>query len=99
MTNQQFTRDLRVIRTFVIQRMANGCGRISLEFSRARSQPVERGAHKGSPPGRGTRITLVGLSWFVEWRHLLMIVKPAALIPWHRKGVPVVLALEVEGTG
>jgi hypothetical protein len=33
-----------------------------------------------------TRITLVALSRFVEWRHLLTIVKPETLIRWHRKG-------------
>ena len=32
-----------------------------------------------------TRITLVTLSSFVEWRHLLTIVKPETLIRWHRK--------------
>jgi putative transposase len=31
-----------------------------------------------------TRITLVTLSSFVEWRHLLTIVKPETLIRWHR---------------
>jgi putative transposase len=31
------------------------------------------------------RITLVTLSSFVEWRHLLTIVKPETLIRWHRK--------------
>jgi transposase InsO family protein len=33
-----------------------------------------------------TRITLVALSRFVDWRQLLMIVKPDTLIRWHRKG-------------
>jgi len=33
-----------------------------------------------------TRITLVALSRFVEWRRLLTIVKPDTLIRWHRKG-------------
>jgi putative transposase len=33
-----------------------------------------------------TRIILAGLSRFVEWRHLLVIVKPETLIGWHRKG-------------
>jgi hypothetical protein len=33
-----------------------------------------------------TRITLVALSPFVVWRHLLTIVKPDTLIRWHRKG-------------
>src|SRR5688572_31210627 len=32
-----------------------------------------------------TRITLVTLSSFLEWRHLLTIVKPETLIRWHRK--------------
>jgi transposase InsO family protein len=31
-----------------------------------------------------TRITLVGLSRFVDWRQLLVIVKPDTLIRWHR---------------
>ena len=33
-----------------------------------------------------TRIVLAGLSRFLEWRQLLVIVKPATLIRWHRKG-------------
>jgi hypothetical protein len=33
-----------------------------------------------------TRITLVALSWFLDWRHLLTVVKPETLIRWHRKG-------------
>src|SRR5215471_17349241 len=32
------------------------------------------------------RIALVALSRFVDWRQLLVIVKPDALIRWHRKG-------------
>jgi transposase InsO family protein len=33
-----------------------------------------------------TRICLVTLSPFVDWRHLLTVVKPETLIRWHRKG-------------
>src|SRR6266851_5879156 len=33
-----------------------------------------------------TRITLVALSRFIEWRRLLTIAKPDTLIRWHRKG-------------
>jgi putative transposase len=33
-----------------------------------------------------TRLTLVALSRFVEWRGLLTIVKPDTIIRWHRKG-------------
>ena len=33
-----------------------------------------------------TRIDLVGLSRFLEWRQLLTVVKPETLIRWHRKG-------------
>ena len=33
-----------------------------------------------------TRITLVGLSRLVDWRHLLTVVKPETLIRWHRNG-------------
>jgi transposase InsO family protein len=33
-----------------------------------------------------TRILLAGLSRFLEWRRLLVIVKPETLIRWHRKG-------------
>jgi len=33
-----------------------------------------------------TRVTLVGLSWFVDWRQLLTVVKPETLIRWHRMG-------------
>jgi len=34
----------------------------------------------------GTRIILVGLSRFLEWRQLLVIVTPETLIRWHRRG-------------
>ncbi len=33
-----------------------------------------------------TRITLVALSSLIEWRRILIIVKPDTLIGWHRKG-------------
>ena len=33
-----------------------------------------------------TRITVVALSQFLEWRQLLTVVKPKTLIGWHRKG-------------
>jgi hypothetical protein len=33
-----------------------------------------------------TRIALVALSRWVDWRQLLLIVKPDTLIRWHRKG-------------
>jgi putative transposase len=33
-----------------------------------------------------TRITLVALSRFLEWRNVLTVVKPETLIRWHRKG-------------
>ena len=33
-----------------------------------------------------TRITIVALSSLIEWRRILMIVKPDTLIGWHRKG-------------
>ena len=33
-----------------------------------------------------TRIVLVALSSMIEWRQLLMVVKPDTLIRWHRKG-------------
>jgi putative transposase len=33
-----------------------------------------------------TRLILAGVSRFVEWRPLLIIVKPETLIRWHRKG-------------
>ena len=33
-----------------------------------------------------TRITLVALSRFFEWRQLLTVVQPGTLIRWHRKG-------------
>jgi putative transposase len=33
-----------------------------------------------------TRLILAGVSRFVEWRRLLIIVKPETLIRWHRKG-------------
>ena len=33
-----------------------------------------------------TRIVLAGLSRFLAWRQLLVIVKPETLIRWHRQG-------------
>ena len=33
-----------------------------------------------------TRITLVALSWFIDWRRVLTVVKPDTLIRWHRQG-------------
>jgi transposase InsO family protein len=33
-----------------------------------------------------TRLTLVVLSWLINWRRVLMVVKPDTLIRWHRKG-------------
>jgi transposase InsO family protein len=33
-----------------------------------------------------TRIVLVGLSWLIDWRRVLTIVKPDTLIRWHRRG-------------
>jgi putative transposase len=41
-----------------------------------------------------TRIALVGLSWLIDWRRLLTVVKPDTLIRWHRKGFQFVLAVE-----
>ena len=37
-------------------------------------------------PDDATRITLVALSRLVDWRQLLIVVKPDTLIRWHRKG-------------
>src|SRR5712691_1330637 len=33
-----------------------------------------------------TRMALVALSWLIDWRRFLTVVKPATLIRWHRKG-------------
>jgi putative transposase len=33
-----------------------------------------------------TRIALVALSWLIDWRRILTVVKPHTLIRWHRKG-------------
>ena len=33
-----------------------------------------------------TRIALVALSWLIDWRPVLTVVKPDTLIRWHRKG-------------
>src|SRR2546426_6030440 len=33
-----------------------------------------------------TRIALVALSWLIDWRTILTVVKPDTLIRWHRKG-------------
>jgi hypothetical protein len=42
------------------------------------------------------RIALVALSRLIDWRQLLTVVRPNTLIRWHRKKVPVVLAMEVK---
>jgi hypothetical protein len=44
-----------------------------------------------------TRITLVMLSHLIDWKAVLTIVKPDTLIRWHRKRIPFLLAVEVEG--
>jgi hypothetical protein len=33
-----------------------------------------------------TRIALVTLSWLIDWRRVLTVVKPDTLVRWHRKG-------------
>src|SRR6266849_6472815 len=33
-----------------------------------------------------TRSALVALSWLIDWRRILTVVKPDTLIRWHRKG-------------
>src|SRR5713101_2047449 len=33
-----------------------------------------------------TRMALVALSWLIDWRRVLTVVKPATLIRWHRRG-------------
>jgi hypothetical protein len=33
-----------------------------------------------------TRISLVALSWLIDWRRVLTVVNPDTLIRWHRKG-------------
>ena len=33
-----------------------------------------------------TRMALVELSWLIDWRRVLTVVKPATLIRWHRRG-------------
>jgi hypothetical protein len=43
-----------------------------------------------------TRIALVALSRLIEWRHLLIVVKPDTLIRWASEGFPAVLALEIK---
>jgi len=42
-----------------------------------------------------TRVTLVLLSRWFNWRGALIVVRPRTLVTWHRKGFPPVLALEV----
>jgi hypothetical protein len=37
------------------------------------------------PDDDATRVILIGLSRFLAWRRLLVIVKPETLIGWHRK--------------
>ena len=33
-----------------------------------------------------TRIALVALSWLIDWRRVLTVVKPDTLVRWHRQG-------------
>jgi hypothetical protein len=42
------------------------------------------------------RLTLVGLSRFIEWRQLLIVVKPGDADPMTSQGIPTVLAMEIE---
>ena len=46
---------------------------------------VERQA-KPRRADNATRMTLVALSWFIDWRGVLTVVKPDTLIRWHRRG-------------
>jgi putative transposase len=46
-----------------------------------------------------TRITLVALSRLVDWRQLLLIVKPDTLIRWHRKAFRLVWRWRSQGPG
>jgi hypothetical protein len=46
-----------------------------------------------------TRIALVALSRFVDWRQLLVIVKPDTLIRWHRKGFRLLWRWKSQGSG
>src|SRR5262252_8914388 len=46
-----------------------------------------------------TRITLVALSRFVDWRQLLVIVKPDTLIRWHRKAFRLFWRWRSQGPG
>src|SRR5437762_5262929 len=40
-----------------------------------------------------TRITLLALSWLIDWRRVLTVVKPDTLIRWHPSRFSAVLAL------
>src|SRR5262247_3537773 len=46
-----------------------------------------------------TRITLVALRRLVDWRQLLVIVKPATLIRWHRKAFRLFRRWRSQGLG
>jgi hypothetical protein len=46
-----------------------------------------------------TRITLVALSRFVDWRQVLVIVKPDTLIRWHRKAFGLFWRWRSQGPG
>ena len=46
-----------------------------------------------------TRITLAALSRLVNWRQLLVVVKPDTLIRWHRKGFRLFLRWKSKGPG
>ena len=40
---------------------------------------------KPKPASLATRLALIGLAKFFDWREALVIVKPATFIQWHRK--------------
>jgi hypothetical protein len=44
---------------------------------------------------RATRLAMIGLARFFDWRDALVIVKPETFIRWHPHGVLHLLALEV----
>jgi len=53
-------------------------------------------------PRRGddaTRIALVALSWLIDWRPVLTVVKPDTLIRWHRKGFQLLWRLKSHPRG
>jgi transposase InsO family protein len=81
----QVTRDLAALIVSATMRSRAQLAAENLFLRKQLAMYRERGV-KPRRADHATRITLVVLSRFLEWRQLLTVVTPQTLIGWHRKG-------------